>query len=96
MTSVIHWLRGSEFAAAAPVVETPSQGQVGRRRDRARMTTEYRIIFSMCLILFLWVAAFQRLSRTRLPSDRQTLQRQSVWAHAREMAHNCTSMAFQG
>jgi hypothetical protein len=103
MSQYSRWPDAAGFPAARfSIAETEAHGggpaSPGQRlpRDRARMTMEYRLIFGVCLLVFLWVALFQRLDVALRRTARVAGPRSSIWSQARDMAHSCTSIAFQG
>jgi hypothetical protein len=66
------------------------------RKRQAMDSVAYRLIFSVCFIVFFWAMALERL----VPQTWRTLSevptRKSLWMSAKEAAQICTSIAFQG
>ena len=66
------------------------------RKKRVTEAATYKIVFSVCFTVFLWAMAIERL----VPRQWRTLSDESsttsLWRTAKDAAHSCTAIAFQG
>ena len=74
---------------------------IGARLPSAERTTrakplEYRLVFGVCFIVFLWAIALEHMMPRRWRQISGAGAQQSLLAEVKEAAHRCTGIAFQG
>ena len=57
---------------------------------------EYRLVFGVCFIVFLWAIAIEHMMPRRWRQISGAGAQQSLLAEVKEAAHRCTGIAFQG
>ena len=79
-----------EFIQGSTLRDVPA------RKRQHTDAVAYALVFSVCFIVFFWAMAIERL----VPSDWRHLSAghaaTSLWSSAKEAAHRCTAIAFQG
>ena len=66
------------------------------RRTQVTDAVTYRIIFSVCFIVFLWSMAVELLAPKQWRTLSDVARGKSLWTSANDAAHRCASIAFQG
>jgi len=66
------------------------------RARQHREPVAYTMVFCVCFIVFLWAMAIERLLPREWRQMSDPYGHKSVWSNARDTAHRCTAIAFQG